>query len=89
MAMQKGALTVLGLLFLTFQTFLPSEPSARVDGLNAVETPLSAAKNFNEALTSAHPGTTDPHCCHRLARQPRAAQALQLSQSPYFDFGFF
>ena len=52
MAMQKGALTVLDLLFLTFQTFLPSEPSARVDGLNAVETPLRAAKNFNEALTT-------------------------------------
>ena len=52
MAMQKGALTVLDLLFLTFQTFLPSEPSARVDGLNAVETLLRAAKNFNEALTT-------------------------------------
>ena len=51
-AMQKGAVTVLDLLFLTFQTFLPSEPSARVDGLNAVETPLRAAKNFNEALTA-------------------------------------
>ena len=40
------------LLFLTFQTFLPSEPSARVDGLNAVETPLKAARNFAEALTT-------------------------------------
>ena len=39
-------------LFLTFQAFLPSEPSARVDGLNTVETPLKAAKNFSEALTT-------------------------------------
>ena len=30
LAMQKGSTTVLDLLFLTFQTFLPSEPSARV-----------------------------------------------------------
>ena len=41
MALQKGALKVPELLFLTFQTFLPSEPSARVDGLNAVESPLT------------------------------------------------
>ena len=51
-AMQKGTLTVLDLLFLTFQTFLPSEPSARVDGLNAIETPLQPARNFSEALTT-------------------------------------
>ena len=50
--MQKGALKVHELLFLTFQTFLPSEPSARVDGLNTVETPLKAARNFAEALTT-------------------------------------
>ena len=52
MAMQKGALKVPELLFLTFQTFLPSEPSARVDGLNTVESPLKAAKNFAEALST-------------------------------------
>ena len=52
MAMQKGAHKVPELLFLTFQTFLPSEPSARVDGLNTVETPLKAAKNFAEALST-------------------------------------
>ena len=52
MAMQKGALKVHELLFLTFQAFLPSEPSARVDGLNTVETPLKAARNFAEALTT-------------------------------------
>ena len=51
-AMQKGALKVHELLFLTFQAFLPSEPSARVDGLNTVETPLKAARNFAEALTT-------------------------------------
>ena len=52
MAMQKGALRVHELLFLTFQAFLPSEPSARVDGLNTVGTPLKAARNFAEALTT-------------------------------------
>ena len=51
-AMQKGALKVDELLFLTFQAFLPSEPSARVDGLNTVATPLKAARNFAEALTT-------------------------------------
>ena len=29
-AMQEETLTVLGLLFITLQTYLPSEPSARV-----------------------------------------------------------
>ena len=53
MATQKGALKVHELLFLTFQAFLPSEPtSARVDGLNTVETPLKAGRNFAEALTT-------------------------------------
>ena len=52
-AMQKGALKVHELLFLTFQAFLLlSEPSARVDGLNTVGTPLNAARNFAEALTT-------------------------------------
>ena len=50
--MQKGATTVLDLLFITFQTYLPSEPSARVQGLTSVEAPLRAAKNFQEALTT-------------------------------------
>ena len=51
-AMQKGTLTVLDLLFLTFQTYLPSEPSARVDGLALVESPLKAARSFGEALST-------------------------------------
>ena len=50
--MQKGALKVHELLFLTFQAFLPSEPCARVDGLNTVETPLKAVRNFAKALTT-------------------------------------
>ena len=33
LAIQKSAATVADLLHLTFQTFLPSEPSARIDGL--------------------------------------------------------
>ena len=40
------------LLFLTLQASLPSEPNARVDGLNTVETPLKAARSFSEALTT-------------------------------------
>ena len=51
-SMQKGATTVLDLLFITFQTYLPSEPSARVEGLTTVEAPLRASKNFQEALTT-------------------------------------
>ena len=51
-AMQKGTTAILDLVFLTFQTFLPSEPSARVDGLSTIEAPLKAAKNFQEALTT-------------------------------------
>ena len=51
-SMQKGATTVLDLLFITFQTYLPSEPSARLEGLTTVEAPLRAAKNFQEALTT-------------------------------------
>ena len=50
--MQKGTLTVLDLLFITLQTYLPSEPSARVDGLSLTEAPLKAARNFNEALST-------------------------------------
>ena len=56
MAMQKGALKVHELLFLTFQAFLPSEPSPRVDGLNTVETPLKAARNFAEHAPLSGPG---------------------------------
>ena len=37
MPMQRGALKVHELLFLTFQAFLPPEPSARVDGPNTVD----------------------------------------------------
>ena len=51
-SMQKGATTVLDLLFITFQTYLPSKPSARVEGLTTVEAPLRASKNFQEALTT-------------------------------------
>ena len=51
-AMQKGTSTILDLSFITFQTYLPSEPSARVDGLTTIETPLRAARNFQEALST-------------------------------------
>ena len=79
-AMQKGTLTVPHLLFITFQTFLPSEPSARVDGLNTVETPLKAARTFSEALNTLRAWrqqiitvVTD------LQANPEPLQAFQLS----------
>ena len=46
----KGCYHVLDLLFITFQSYLPSEPSARVEGLTTVEAPLRASQNFQEAL---------------------------------------
>ena len=51
-AMQKRATTVLDLPFITFQTYLPSEPSARAEGLTTVEAPLRASKNVQESLTT-------------------------------------
>ena len=44
-------LTVADLLFLTFMTYLPSEPSARVDGLTDIEAPVRPARTFAEALS--------------------------------------
>ena len=52
LATQKGTTTVLDLLFMTFQTSLPSEPSARVDGLATIEAPLKPARTFSDALTT-------------------------------------
>ena len=51
LAIQKSATTVADLLFLTFQTFLPSEPSARVDGLADIEAPVRPSRTFAEALS--------------------------------------
>ena len=51
LAVQKSASTVADILFLTLQTYLPSEPSARVDGLSAIEAPVRPARTFNEALS--------------------------------------
>ena len=50
--MQKGAANILDLIFIIFQTYLPSEASARVEGLTAVEAQLRAAKSFQETLTT-------------------------------------
>ena len=46
-SMKKGAATALDLLFITFQTYLPSEPSARVEGLTTVEAHLEHRKFSN------------------------------------------
>ena len=72
------ALKVPGLLFLTFQAFLPSDPSARVDGLNT-------ARNFptkRRSMSSLSPQKTgkclrcgatghDLASCRRPARDSR------------------
>ena len=51
LVVQKSASTVADILFLTLQTYLPSEPSARVDGLSAIEAPVRLVQTFNEALS--------------------------------------
>ena len=51
LALQKAAVTVADLLYLTFQTYLPSEPSARVDGLADIEAPVRPARTFAEVLS--------------------------------------
>ena len=51
LAIQKGANTVADLLYLTFQAFLPSEPSARVEGLATIEAPVKPVRTFGEALS--------------------------------------
>ena len=51
LAIQKGANAVADLLYLTFQTFLPSEPSARVEGLATIEAPVKLVRTFGEALS--------------------------------------
>ena len=52
LAIQKGANTVADLLYLTFQAFLPSGPSARVEGLATIEAPMKPVRTFGEALSS-------------------------------------
>ena len=48
-AIQKSAApTVADLLYITFQTFLLSEPSARVDGLAHIEAPVRPSRTFAE-----------------------------------------
>ena len=48
---RREANTVADLLYLTFQTYLPSEPSARVEGLATIEAPVKPARTFGEALS--------------------------------------
>eukprot|EP00971_Amphidinium_carterae_P204654 4061352-Amphidinium_carterae.1 len=51
-ALAKRVSTVAEILELLFQRYLPSEPSARIDALTILETPLRPAKSFQEALRS-------------------------------------
>ena len=54
LAIQKGANTVADLLYLTFQSFLPSEPMARVEGLATIEAPVKPSRAFSEAQALQH-----------------------------------
>ena len=49
LAIQKGTNTMADLLYLIFQACLPSEPSARVEGLAPIEAPVKPARTFGEA----------------------------------------
>ena len=49
LAGQKGAHIVSDLLYLTFQSYLPSEPIARVEGLASIEAPVKPSRTFGEA----------------------------------------
>ena len=74
-SMQKGATTVLDLLFITFQTYLPSEPSARVEGLTTVEAPLRAAKKFSGGIDDIEILEAAGHNSRqRLRGKPRAVE---------------
>ena len=46
LAMKRGTATVLDVLFMTFQNYLSSEPSARIDALATNEAPLKPARTF-------------------------------------------
>ena len=50
LALQKAAVTVADSLYLTLQTHLPSEPSARVGGLADIEALVRPARGVAEAL---------------------------------------
>ena len=51
LAVQKGAHTFSDLLHVTFQSYLPSEPIARVEGLATIEAPVKPSRTFGEALS--------------------------------------
>ena len=65
LAIQKNAATMSDLLYLTFQTYLPSEPAARVDGLTSVENVPKAASCqnlFRNPSVSANLPSPDSDC---------------------------
>ena len=61
LAIQKSATTVADLLYLTFQTFLPSEPSARVDGLADIEAPVRPSRTFCRSARFPQVMETEDH----------------------------
>ena len=50
LATQKGADVVADLLYLTLQTYVPSEPIARIVGPATIEAPIKPSRTFPEAL---------------------------------------
>ena len=64
-------------------TYLPSEPSARVDGLTDIEAPVRPARSFAEALSFLRSWREDLDCRQRPGGKPRTPQASELT--PIFD----
>ena len=51
LTIQKGARLTQSQLCLTFQSFLPSEPIARVEGLATIEAPVKPSRTFSEEVS--------------------------------------
>ena len=78
LAIQKGANTVADLLYLTFQSYLPSEPTARVEGLATIEAPVKPSRTFSEALSFLRSWRQQVlTVVHDLGGNPEPPQTLQ------------
>ena len=67
-AMRKGTLTLVDLLYLTFQMFLPSKPAARVDGLNSVAKLFNSLKvRVSSLISSDNAFATEASQMYRIA----------------------
>ena len=71
LAVQKGAHTVSDLLYLTFQSYLPSEPIARVEGLATIEAPVKPSRTFwRSSVLFTFMATTGDYSSARSWRKP-------------------